>query len=173
MFKSKFNKGFSLVEMLVAIAIIGVLSAILIPALSGAVEESKEKSDISAVRALAPTLQISVQNNAIYNTAESIARKTTNDCITMVYYLDDENNLTFDYSYINTGASTIKSSDDDEVAIKMRRLNDDIMASVNGQIEPIKIRSKFYKNKSYEIVLHFPDMNFKVDADLNVNEKYR
>lgn len=173
MFKSKFNKGFSLVELLVSLAIIGVLSGILIPTLSGSFDKSKEKADMSEINNLVSTTQVAVQNNAIYTAADEIANKSYDDKIVMVYYVAGDT-LVFDYSYIKTDDDTsVKSNDGSALSADMRKVNDKILTSINGKIEPVQLKSKLYKNKSYEIILTFPDVNFKVDAELVVNNKYK
>ena len=46
------RRAFSLIELLVAMAVIGVLIALLLPALSSAQRSSKKRAESSAIRAL-------------------------------------------------------------------------------------------------------------------------
>lgn len=46
----KTNKGFTIVELIIVIAVIGVLAAILIPAFSGIIEKANAKSALSDAR---------------------------------------------------------------------------------------------------------------------------
>lgn len=56
--KLKNKKGFTLMEMLIVVAIIAVLVAIAIPTFSGALTKSKEAADVANIRAYYAELQI-------------------------------------------------------------------------------------------------------------------
>ena len=56
------KKGFTLMEMLIVVAIIAVLVAIAIPTFSGALTKSKEAADVANVRALYAEWQIKMLN---------------------------------------------------------------------------------------------------------------
>lgn len=58
----KFNnkKGFTLMEMLIVVAIIAVLVAIAIPVFNGALTKSKEAADVANVRALYAEWQVGI-----------------------------------------------------------------------------------------------------------------
>lgn len=57
--KNKANKkGFTIMEMLIVVAIIAVLAAILIPTFNGALVKSKEAADVANIRAGYAELQV-------------------------------------------------------------------------------------------------------------------
>lgn len=57
--KNKANKkGFTIMEMLIVVAIIAVLAAILIPTFNGALVKSKEAADVANIRAGYAQLQV-------------------------------------------------------------------------------------------------------------------
>lgn len=58
----KFNnkKGFTLMEMLIVVAIIAVLVAIAIPVFNGALTKSKEAADVANIRALYAEWQVGI-----------------------------------------------------------------------------------------------------------------
>lgn len=63
--KTTTNKGFSLVELIVVIAIMAVLVAVLAPAMLRYVENSRKSNDAQAVAGLVTTTQAAIIDNAI------------------------------------------------------------------------------------------------------------
>lgn len=53
-------KGFTLVELIVVIAIIGILSAILVPSIMGYIEKARNTADISNSKQITNALQIAI-----------------------------------------------------------------------------------------------------------------
>ena len=66
------KKGFTLMEMLIVVAIIAVLVAIAIPVFNGALTKSKEAADVANVRALYAEWQVGIltENKDIPSTKE-------------------------------------------------------------------------------------------------------
>ena len=66
------KKGFTLMEMLIVVAIIAVLVAIAIPVFNGALTKSKEAADVANVRALYAEWQVGIltENKDIPTTKE-------------------------------------------------------------------------------------------------------
>lgn len=60
MTQKKDNKGFSLVELIVVVAIMAVLMGILVPTLVKNVEKSKKQKDLSAIEEIRNTMQINL-----------------------------------------------------------------------------------------------------------------
>lgn len=65
--KRKNNKGFSLVELIVVIAIMAVLMAVLAPAMLRYVEKSRIQKDDSAVSEAANAAQLALADETVYN----------------------------------------------------------------------------------------------------------
>lgn len=67
--KKKNNKGFSLVELIVVIAIMAVLMAVLAPAMLRYVEKSRVQKDASAVSEAANAAELALADEEIYKKA--------------------------------------------------------------------------------------------------------
>jgi type II secretion system protein G len=67
----KRERGFSLIELLIAMAIIGILAAIAIPNLLTAVQRGKQKRTMSDMRALATAIEAYAVDNSQYPLATS------------------------------------------------------------------------------------------------------
>ncbi len=68
---SQRNKGFTLLEILVVIAVIGILMAILIPRFTGIQTDAKTKQAQSDLRALKTAVEVYRNNNDAYPAAAS------------------------------------------------------------------------------------------------------
>lgn len=69
--KRKNNKGFSLVELIVVIAIMAVLMAVLAPAMLRYVEKSRVQKDESAVSEAANAAQLALADESVYKKVDS------------------------------------------------------------------------------------------------------
>ncbi|MDD5397318.1 MAG: type II secretion system protein [Candidatus Moranbacteria bacterium] len=67
--KIKFEKGFTLVELLTVIAIIGILASVVLVSMQGSVEKSKTASAITTLSSLLPELVTCADDNGIATSA--------------------------------------------------------------------------------------------------------
>ena len=86
--KMKNSKGFTLMEMLIVVAIIAVLVAIAIPVFNGALTKSKEAADVANVRATYAewqTAMLTENTKAPANATDFLKGPTGNDTLTLNY----------------------------------------------------------------------------------------
>ena len=67
------SKGFTLMELLIVVAIIGILVAIAIPSLLNAVDRGKQQRTMSEVRALGGAIQAYAVDNDIFPVASTMS----------------------------------------------------------------------------------------------------
>lgn len=65
------NKGFSLIELIVVLAIMAVLTAVLVPLLLNYVERSRKQKDESALDEILNCTHIALSVDRVYNDAQS------------------------------------------------------------------------------------------------------
>ena len=81
--KKKLHKGFTLAELLIVVAIIGVLVAISIPIFTGQLNKAKQATDVANARSLYASLVADYLDDGKYNnggteySSVSIAKSTT------------------------------------------------------------------------------------------------
>ena len=91
------TKGFSLVELIVVIAIMAVMAAVLVPALLGYVEKSRARKDDSAMSEVTNAIQLSLADMDIYDEALQFAVKDNYSC-----YCDGDTSTNTDANKILT-----------------------------------------------------------------------
>ena len=65
MFKKKQKKGFTIVELVIVIAVIAILSAVLIPTFAGLIKKANISADHTLVRNLNTSLAISSEGGVL------------------------------------------------------------------------------------------------------------
>lgn len=68
--KAKGNKGFTLIEVIVVLAILGILALILVPRLGGYTKRAKEKADKATARSIKTAVEALVANGEIKGSGE-------------------------------------------------------------------------------------------------------
>lgn len=68
--KAKGNKGFTLIEVIVVLAILGILALILVPRLGGYTKRAKEKADEATARSIKTAVEALVANGEIKGSGE-------------------------------------------------------------------------------------------------------
>ena len=71
--KRKNKKGFTIVELVIVIAVIAILAAVLIPTFSSLIKKADESADIQAVRQMNTSLAIHETTDTLDNIADVIA----------------------------------------------------------------------------------------------------
>ena len=73
-----FNKGFTLIELMVVIAIIGVLSAVILPSLNEARMKSRDTRRISEIKQISTALELYYLDNNVYPPTQADSRNPPN-----------------------------------------------------------------------------------------------
>ena len=79
MFSKKDNKGFTLMEMLIVVAIIAILIAIMIPVFNAQLEKSREAADAANIRAAYAEVMVNYLDNTTDQSAKVDLQQETAD----------------------------------------------------------------------------------------------
>lgn len=121
----KNNKGFSLVELIVVVAIMAVLMGILVPTLVKNVEKSKKQKDASAIEEIRSTM------------VTTLADPTYSDIEATIVY--DDTTIDIDEPGTTGSITAVSPITDDEV--------ETFLTAVSADVKDWKFTSKAYKAK--------------------------
>ena len=146
MTQKKDNKGFSLVELIVVVAIMAVLMGILVPTLVRNVEKSKRQKDLSGIEEVRSTMQV------------ALADEDFSDITTTVTFSSGELKI----STMSPATGTV----DANIWEKYR-------AEVSSQIKDYKCKSKAYRNATITITIKDESVYFEItgSSDSKYNTK--
>lgn len=90
------NKGFSMVELIIVIAIMAILAAALAPALIKYINKSRLSTDISTGTSIASAIQTALSNESAYDACSTISTPTVFDAATFAGDMSEEVASTID-----------------------------------------------------------------------------
>lgn len=128
--KKRNNKGFSLVELIVVVAIMAVLVGVLAPAYLTYVEKSRIQKDKSAVEEVRHAVEVAIAEEAVYDKLDKVEANTTTNKIVV----------------------------EDETAIS--GAPEELVKAVNASIgESVDFVSKEYQGKTYTVTIGYDSTN--------------
>ena len=153
------NKGFSLSELLIVMALLAVMLSVLVPSALSAVASSHKKVDAASIEMLETTLCNAVQRTDIYRDAQKIIDNTLDQRISFVYVVVDEMVVFSHCEIIDTvyGSTTNDSGNDSGEALSLFAKK--VVSYVDGHIDPIELKSQYYKQQDYRITITLSDFD--------------
>ena len=127
MTQKKDNKGFSLVELIVVVAIMAVLMGILVPTLVRNVEKSKKQKDLNGIEEIRNTMQLALADDRFSQITATVT--------------------------FSNGNLAVSSMVDGDASPEAAEIWNAYRSEVSAQIKDYQCKSKAYKNATVVITI--------------------
>ena len=166
------KKGFSLIELLVAVAILVLIVAVLVPQYRQSSIKAKEKADLATVENLMAITKTAILDKGYVPAAnENEGAQSIN-----IYQLckdavskSESKKMIVEY-YVANGTiypKALNCTIDDKNNAEIRQFLVDIVGS---QLKPVLLESDLYKTYKFTVTFTFPDVDMKANAELLTSE---
>lgn len=166
-YKTK-NKGFSLIELVVVIAIMAVMSAVLVPSMISSSNEARMKTDNSAMGTLAQIYKSAVQEHETYYYFQRTIDLLEDGHKQVFFWYDVDEQGNVSYRAMNLkypDSSTIQEQN--EINSWASQLKNRANDYVNGSYDFPKMESRENWNKSYVITVTATNREYLVNVSGN------
>ena len=151
MFKNK-QKGFSLIELLIVVAIMGILSAIVLSSLGTAREKARDARRISDVKDMAKILVLASDTGGVSVPGCTTAHALTNTCSGIAEDLGDYSDPSTvttacatggagagacEYSISSGDGGAVATTEDYQICFSLEYGSGDLVAGLNSVVGPV------------------------------------
>ena len=172
------NKGFSLIELIVVVAIMAVLVAVLAPSLLAYVERSRAQKDNSAMGEVTNAFKLALADQEIYD--EMIATGVNGAAVANAYTdLGNEKGGAFTGSVRGSNITFVSASKTLTIADGVINGDDTLVLSdkcpkTAARIESIvgktiELTSQTYRNSNYTVFIKMSTLNNATDSAITVH----
>ena len=162
---SKRKKGFSLIELVVVIAILAIFGAVLVPSVINSMNDGKEKSDEAFANQLVKVVETGSQQSKTFYQLSRIFESQTNEGVTFVFESDYEGN----FEYKEMSIEPLNTTNDEAVAEinqYVNNYNQMMLNYINGSIKMEKIQSEKYRKHDLNISVFPTERDYKVKVEM-------
>lgn len=144
--KNQKNKGFSLVELIVVIAIMAVLVAVLAPQFTKYIDQSRKSNDAATVSGIVTAAQVGIADTTNYN--------IENGKYTITLTKNSDATVTLDGKKVETNKKSMA----------------DAIVDTCGNLEKLKITANKWADNKVEIYITYDGATVTVDYSANFKE---